>query len=275
MNSSSFTGDLTVSLRYLAVGENSAVVRPSIGGGDSASEEGAYETRSVKMRNARSMEPSLDREGFLLANQQTRVTDFFSETEIASIYEKELQSLLTELTGAKRVEIFDHTRRASSIETQRQHGIREPAATIHNDYDDASGPRRLRDFFPQEAKALAKNRFAIINIWRSMNGPVSNFPLALCDASSVTDEDLVSVPRVSKNRVGTVQMATFNPSHRWCYYPHMQMNEALLFKVYDSANDGRARFTPHTSFEDPRVKDATSAGRQSIESRCFVFWSSA
>ena len=101
---------------------------------------------------------------------------------------------------------------------------------------------------------------------------MSNFPLALCDASSVVDEDLVSVPRVSKDRVGTVQMTTFNPLHHWCYYPDMQMNEALLFKVYDSANDGRARFTPHTSFEDPRVKDATAAGRQSIESRCFVFF---
>ncbi|MGB1715154.1 MAG: hypothetical protein ACPHIX_07650, partial [Arenicellales bacterium] len=84
MNSSSLTGELTVSLRYLAAGEKSAVVRPSIGGGDSASEEGAYEKRSVKMRSARSMEPSLDREGFLLANQQTQVADFFSETEIAS-----------------------------------------------------------------------------------------------------------------------------------------------------------------------------------------------
>ncbi len=105
-----------------------------------------------------------------------------------------------------------------------------------------------------------------------MNGLVSNFPLALCDASSVAEEDLVSVPRVSKDRIGTVQMATFNPSHRWCYYPHMQMDEILLFKVYDSANDGRARFTPHTSFEDPGAKDTTSAGRQSIESRCFVFF---
>ena len=272
MNLSSPTIDFEIAVRYLAVGEKSAVIRPSVGGGDSASEKGAYETRSVKMQNARSMETSLDREGFLLANQQTRVTDFFSDTEITSIYEKEIKSLLIDITGAKRVEIFDHTRRASSIETQRQHGIREPAATIHNDYDDESGRRRLRDFFPQEAEALAQNRFGIINIWRSMNGPVSNFPLALCDASSVADEDLVSVPRVSRDRVGTVQMTTFNPSHRWCYYPHMQMNEVLLFKVYDSANDGRARFTPHTSFEDPSIKDATSADRQSIETRCFVFF---
>ena len=272
MNLSSPTIAFEIAVRYLAVGEKTAVIRPSVGGGDSPSEEGVYETRSVKMRSARSMETSLDREGFFLVNQQTQVTDFFSDTEITSIYEKEIKSLLIDITGAKRVEIFDHTRRASSIETQRQHGIREPAATIHNDYDAESGRRRLWDFFPDEAEALAQNRFAIINIWRSMNGPVSNFPLALCDASSVIDEDLVSVPRVSKDRVGTVQMATFSPSHHWCYFPLMQMDEALLFKVYDSVDDGRARFTLHTSFDDPSVKSTTNTGRESIETRCFVFF---
>jgi len=271
MNPSSLTNAFEIPLRYLADGEQSAAIRPSVGGGDSASEEGDYVTQFVTMHDARNRLTSLEREGFMLSRQETEVTDFFSDNEITAIYEKEVKTLLADITGA-RVEIFDHTRRASSIETQRQHGIREPAATIHNDYDDASGPRRLQDFFPDESDALTENRFAIVNIWRSMNGPVRNFPLAMCDASSVADEDLVSVPRVSKDRVGTVQMATFNPSHRWYYFPLMQMDEALLFKVYDSANDGRARFTPHTSFEDPRVKDATSAGRQSIESRCFVIF---
>jgi len=111
-------------VRYLAAGEESAVIRPSVGGGDSASEEGAYETRSVKMQSARSMEPSLDQEGFLLANQQTQVTDFFSDTEITSIYEKEIKSLLIDITGAKRVEIFDHTRRG--ILTTPTHGQGRP-----------------------------------------------------------------------------------------------------------------------------------------------------
>ena len=145
------------------------------------------------------------------------------------------------------MEIFDHTRRASSIETQRKHGMREPASTIHNDYDADSGLQAVcGTFVPDEADKLTENRFAIINIWRSMKGSVCNFPLAMCDASSVSKDDLVSVPRISKDRVGTVQMATFNPSHHWCYFPLMQMDEALLFKVYDSVDDGRARFTLHT-----------------------------
>ena len=77
MNLSSPTIAFEIAVRYLAVGEKTAVIRPSVGGGDSPSEEGAYETRSVTMQNARSMETSLDREGFFLVNQQTQVTDFF------------------------------------------------------------------------------------------------------------------------------------------------------------------------------------------------------
>ena len=272
MNRSFPTDGFDIPLRYLADGEQSAVIRPSIGGGDSASEEGNYVTKYVKMHDTRNRPTSLEWEGFMLSRQETEVTDFFSDNEITSIYEKEVKTLLADITGARRVEIFDHTRRASSTETQRQHGIREPASTIHNDYDDESGPRRLRDFFPQEADQLTSNRFAIINIWRSIKGPVRNFPLALCDASSVSPDDLVSVPRISKDRVGTVQMATFSHSHHWCYFPLMQMDEALLFKVYDSVDDGRARFTLHTSFDDPSVKSTTNTGRESIETRCFVFF---
>ena len=97
-------------------------------------------------------------------------------------------------------------------------------------------------------------------------------PLAMCDASTVSKSALVSVPRICKDRIGTVQMATFSPSHHWCYYPLMQMDEALLFKVYDSADAERARFTLHTSFDDPSVNSTTNTDRESIETRCFVFW---
>ena len=46
------------------------------------------------------------------------------------------------------------------------------------------------------------------------------------------------------------------PNGRDAAFPRMRRDEALVFKVFDSATDGRARFTPHTSFEDPH-----SAGR--------------
>jgi hypothetical protein len=51
----------------------------------------------------------------------------------------------------------------------------------------------------------------------------------------------------------------------------MRRDEALVFKVYDSAKDGRARFTPHTSFDDPGTPPGAPP-RQSIEARALVFF---
>jgi len=64
---------------------------------------------------------------------------------------------------------------------------------------------------------------------------------------------------------------SFSPEHRWYYFPDMARDEAMVFKVYDSADDGRARFTAHTAFDDPTApRDAPP--RESIESRTFAFF---
>ena len=49
------------------------------------------------------------------------------------------------------------------------------------------------------------------------------------------------------------------------------MNEALIFKTFDSETDGRTRFTIHSSFADPNAPEGTPP-RQSIETRCLVFF---
>lgn len=36
----------------------------------------------------------------------------------------------------------------------------------------------------------------------------------------------------------------FSPAHNWVYFPHMQLGEeAILIKTFDSAKDGRARYS--------------------------------
>jgi hypothetical protein len=51
----------------------------------------------------------------------------------------------------------------------------------------------------------------------------------------------------------------------------MSRDEALVFKVYESETDGRARFTAHTSFDDPNSPPDAYA-RQSIEMRALAFF---
>ena len=116
-----------------------------------------------------------------------------------------------------------------------------------------------------------QRRFAIVNVWRSIAGPIYNHPLVLCDAATVKPEDLVSVERRAEERTGELQVALHDPGHRWYYFPEMQMDEALLFKTFDSETDGRSRFTIHSSFEDPNAP-VDAPPRESIETRCLLFF---
>jgi hypothetical protein len=71
--------------------------------------------------------------------------------------------------------------------------------------------------------------------------------------------------------VGQTYAITYNPEHKWYWFPLMRRDEALVFKVYDSEKDGRARFTPHTSFDDPSTPPGAPP-RQSIEVRTLAFF---
>ncbi len=54
----------------------------------------------------------------------------------------------------------------------------------------------------------------------------------------------------------------------------MQRNEAMLIKCYDSSDDGRARFTAHSAFDDPTTPPDAPA-RESIEVRTRAFFAPA
>jgi len=263
-------------LKFLANLDEPLVYIPSKGGGDKTDHVGNFTMQEVSIHDGRNekQSSSLDIEGFRLVSQKTAVDDFYDDVQVERTYHEEVKTLLTEVTGAARVEIFDDTRRSSSLEKQRDKKSREPADIVHNDYTAASGIKRLRDHFadhPNEAEKMLRRRFAIVNVWRSIAGPVYNYPLALCDAATVRPEDLVSVERRAEERIGELQVALHDPDQRWYYFPEMQMDEALLFKTFDSETDGCARFTVHTSFEDPRAP-VDAPPRESIETRCLVFF---
>jgi hypothetical protein len=263
-------------LSYLARPEAAAVYIASVGGGEVAPHQGEYAAQRVTMHNARLHAGafSLDREGFKLVPHHSTVSDFYDDEQVARIYEDEVKVLLRAATGAARIDIFDHTRRSASGAVRKSRLIREPSATVHNDYTERSAPNRLRAHFahaPEEAEALLARRFAIVNVWRSIAGTVRSAPLALCDASSVAPSDLVAVERRAQDRIGELQLALYNPQHRWYWYPAMTMDEAVLIKTYDSATDGRIRFTIHSAFTDPGAA-VDSPPRESMETRCFAFF---
>ena len=214
---------------------------------------------------------ALDRQGFRFVRHDTQVESFFDENQIRRVYYPEMEALVKAETGASRVVVFDHTLRTADQALREARKIREVVPRVHNDYTEWSGPQRVRDILPDEAEQLLRRRFAIVQVWRPIRHPVETFPLALCDARTISPDDLVVSERIYPNRVGQTYRLRYSPAHRWFYFPRMRRDEALVFKVFDSARNGQARFTPHTSFEDPSTPPGAPP-RQSIEARALVFY---
>jgi hypothetical protein len=215
---------------------------------------------------------SLDREGFALVRQKSSVKDFYNEDEVRSVYYPEAERLIKEATGADRVFVFDHTvrKRVQGAADVRDGSPRQPVARVHVDHTERSGPQRVRDLIPDEAEQLLKGRVQIINLWRPIRGPLLDSPLAVCDARTVTPNELVASDLVYPHRVGETYSVKYNPDHRWFYVPRMTADEILLLKCFDSKTDGRARFAPHSAFADPTTPP-DAPPRESIELRTLVF----
>ena len=234
---------------------------------------GTQNVHEVEVRDGRPLAPtfSLERNGFVFVRHPTRVRDFFDAAELKAVYYPEVSDLVCRISGAKRAHVFDHTLRSGDEAEREARLIREPVLSAHNDYTEWSGPNRVRELFPDEADVLLKRRFAIIQVWRAINQPIQSNPLAIADASSIAPEDLLIAERRYPHRVGQTYRLQYSPGHRWFYFPEMRRDEALVFKVFDSEKDGRARFTPHTSFDDPSTPPGARP-RQSIEARALAFF---
>ena len=225
---------------------------------------------TVTISNARLQRGlSIDSNGFFLTRRESAVKNFFDEGEVRAVYYPELVRMLTEITGAAKTVVFAHDVRTSNKTKQNGEKIREPVASVHNDYTPRSAPQMVMETLPaNEASVRLGKRFVEINLWRPIKGPVLEAPLAICDARSIAPADLVGIDRYLKHEVF---MMRFNPAHRWFYFPQMEVSEIILIKGFDSMCDGRARFTAHAAFVDPTTPPGAPP-RESIEARALLFF---
>ena len=233
---------------------------------------GASEEHQVPIRDARPLigRLSLDKEGFVLLRQQSAVKNFYDEDEITSVYYPECERVIKEATGAARVVAFDHIVRNAAV-SAKANPIKLPAKRVHNDYTAWSSPMRVRQLMGEKAEELLKHRYAIINLWRPIRGPVLESPLTLCDAQSLSEENLIPSDLKYPDRTGETYSITYNPNQRYYYFPKMQADEAVLIRCFDSAPKGAARFSAHTGFDDP-TSPPDAPPRESLEVRTLVFF---
>jgi hypothetical protein len=270
-------------LTYLAPGMDRAEVRVYPPNSGLATVRPASIPHVMPIHDARPIADrlDLDEHGFELHPHRSAFTDFYDEAAVRERYYPEVQGAMQAFTGALAVIVFDHNVRSAVRAARGEPGVRVPVDQAHNDYTEQSGPKRQREILDEAGRSdLADRHFAFVNLWRPIVGPVWDNPLAVCDARSVSPQDLVptdihhygegelNMPRHS----GQIQSLRYNPAHRWFYASAMRPDEVLLLKCYDSHVDGRARFMPHTGFRNPACPDEY-VPRESIEARTLVVFS--
>ncbi|KAJ5731461.1 uncharacterized protein N7483_005969 [Penicillium malachiteum] len=239
---------------------------------------------------------SVDNAGFAIYTAPANETSFTDEEQVTSSYFAEVENLLREkLPGIKQIVIFDHTIRRRGVGSARN-----PVCLVHVDQTPAAAEARVRRHLPdEEARELLKCRYQIINVWRPIENPASDFPLAVIDWRSTTPSDYVKVnllypkehqepgavpssPSSASTEGYEVKGEQYavapNKGHRFFYAKDMRPEEVMLIKCFDSNShamtDGAtdiAHGACHTAFDDPQTPPGSPA-RQSIEVRCLVFY---
>jgi len=290
------------------------LTRRDLDGSDARWEGVNLEPYRMQVQDARPLTKTLADNGFeLLARPLADpALDFFDHHQVVRTYYPNCAEIVREASGARLVRAFDHNVRSAAgkrskrrIEGGQQ--VQGPASVVHGDYTLTSAPQRLRDLTrppgsndtlrtalaegealldrDEVERAIADGRFAIINLWRNIVAePVAVHPLALCDASTVSPDDLVVFEIHYADRVGENYFAKRSDRHEWYFYPGLTRDEALLIKQWDSAGrlartkgemadaDGETcTFSFHSAFDDPATPpDAPE--RWSIEVRCAVLF---
>jgi len=234
----------------------------------------------MPITSARGMDTDLEREGFRIVHFPSSVVDFHQlqvDPAVDAQYMEETAKMLTDLVGAARVIMLGGGKKRygeSAVDQLAALKNAKPARYPHADNTDASALElaNLFDMFVDGFDLGAYRRWAMYNVWRAITPPPQDFPLALCDARSVSPTDEVTVTAITEELQGNIVHDTVsyvhNPAHRWYYFPDMTIDEVIVFKSGDSDHSGAVRVA-HTAFTDPTCPPGVPT-RASVEMRALA-----
>lgn len=237
-----------------------------------------------------------DTHGFMLGRHRSEILDFFDKTEVDSLYLRECEAAIRTLTGATRVAAGGWMIRTSADLTQRaqekvenyrhEGGIQPPAGEAHVDYNEITGKRAAeRAYAAAFPDGPGYKRYVCVSFWRTFTPGPQDWPLAVCDGRTVSDEeatsntlfvvdefpvgDALTVPVAGEDQMIAASIFRHRARHRWWYFSNMAADDVLLFKFQDSDHAVTWR-CPHTAFHDSSLPDTKT--RSSIEVRAVAFF---
>ena len=237
---------------------------PSIG--DRESRRANTSKHSVFVRDARTKRDalSLDVNGFVLVDHAPTVMDFSDENAVKSSYYSEIEQLTRDVSGADEVFITNHL-----VRTEDKSNFNNAYARfLHCDYsleDPRSASLKSLESRNLKRADYETANFAWYNSWQPFDHEARANPLAVIDATTLADKDIVDYYYTGNNASNRSSMPLFNPHHELWYFDRMRTDEVLFIKQLDT-REGHAQACPHTSFDDPSVPE-NAPPRRSIEVR--------
>ncbi|KAH9883002.1 hypothetical protein J1614_000368, partial [Plenodomus biglobosus] len=245
----------------------------------------------VLVRDMRCSAPAggftLETHGFEVVRHDSGFDDWEDREAVEGRYLGEVEGLVRRVLGVGlRVRVYDwRVRRGVGVgggvgggsgggNGEENGGIKyaRPLRTLRMVLDQTvrGMVKRVRHCMGSEAEELLKGRVRMVNLWRPLHHPPSNWPLALCDATTVSPTDLIPTSFITPNYVGEMYNVMYHPDHTWYYLSQQEPDEVLLFKIADSRTDVRAKYCPHASFW-LEGEEREGVLRESIEVRVLVF----
>lgn len=212
--------------------------------------------------------------GFCVLKEDTSLTleDALNKPEEAELeYQAELERILHKhFPEYTRLEGLDFVvrRRHPHYPSERVETVKyeQPAAVAHSDYTPRGAIEQLKGSFPgQEAHFLDKE-YDMINVWKPLVGPNNDWPLALCDYSSIHPSDIIQADVLHVDRITENQLLYPNHKHKWYYVENQQPSDLIVFRNIDSTGTRAVGFhaaVPNPSSEGPP--------RTSVEVRFVAF----
>jgi hypothetical protein len=234
---------------------------------------------AVKIKDARPIRKSLslDKQGFVLLDHVSSVSQLRDKKAMEATYNSELQELIKGIAKADLVlpylQLFVRFSKNSTVKTKDE--TERPSADVHLDFTSKSFWDNVG--WVQDAAGLTRKKYrrvALYQTWRAVSEPPQDFPLCLTDSMSVIPGNTVIMdniigPRDVVGNVVETRLAKQGPHDSWYYFSNMRANELILFMGFDSDRENDVNVL-HTSFEN---KDTLgTVARESIEARFFVFW---
>jgi hypothetical protein len=209
----------------------------------------------VNVHDARGREEefSLDDSGFKFVKYTNAEVNFTDNQAIKEIYYPEIEQLIQKHTGGKQVRITRHAIRQGNDPSRKSQNLVDvypPTHVIHGDRTLEDSVSYLHQYLGEDAERFFNGRVRIVKAWRPIE-TVYQEPFALLDCRTmIIERDTVPLRIITTDMIYNVFAGVYHEDHKWYYLKEQAPTEVILFKVFDSCEDVRARSCLHSAFQD-------------------------